>query len=148
MIKRLVLLFVFILFSVQSGYSSVSKALDMVANGMMVQKYRMDLIAENVANANTIKGKDGKGYRRKYPVIVTTDQGPRATGYVEDTRPLVPVYDPGNPLADSKGFVYYSNVSIEDSMVDLSYTNVLHKAMETAYNNVKATVQQSLELVK
>ena len=105
-------------------------AFDINATGMTAERYRMDIIAQNVANANTTRTEDGTPYRRKVVVFEernsqtpfrqvlnkATDRysgtGVKVTGVYEDkwTEGNM-VYDPSHPDADENGYVMYPNVS-------------------------------------
>ena len=78
----------------------------------------MQVIAENLANANSTKGADGEPYRRKTVVLHEAQfdellSGVEATGIVEDTRPGRRVKDPTNPDADADGFVTLTMVGAD-----------------------------------
>ena len=105
---------------------------------MTAQRYRMDIISENVANANTTRTEDGTPYRRKVVTFTEKNEGvsfgnvfktasDRYTGrgvkvdavYEDTWTEMNKVYDPSHPDADENGYVYYPNVNIvtEDPMV-------------------------------
>src|SRR5919201_980188 len=86
--------------------------LNVSASGMTAERLRMDVIAENLANADTTRGPDGKPYRRK-EVVLSFDQaldGVKVAGIAEDASPPRKVYDPGHPDADAQGYVSLPNV--------------------------------------
>src|SRR6478752_2577410 len=115
-------------------------ALGISATGLAAERLRMDVIANNLANADSTKGV-GDAYRRKVvefapapagaqfslprPAgIESTDgaadmHGVDVTGIVEDGTPLRKVYDPGNPDADQKGYVTKPNVDAVVEMTDM-----------------------------
>ena len=90
--------------------SPLSKALRASASGLAAERFRMDVISVNIANANSMKvgGKDP--YRRREVVLTPTADGVRIGRMVEDTKPFRVEHDPGNPNADKDGNVTYSNV--------------------------------------
>ena len=116
---------------------SMFSAFDVTASGLTAQRLRMDVISENVANANTTRTEDGTPYRRK---IVTfqqkgqqqtfsqvlhnvsssyTGSGVKVSQIFEDTTTeLNMVYDPSHPDADENGYVTYPNVNIVQEMTD------------------------------
>ena len=122
--------------------------LDIAASGVMVQKQRLKIIAENIANANTQKTDSGLPYKQKIPVITSTKKGALFLGVVEDQRPFQKIFDPENPLADEQGFIYLSNVQLQEAMIDLGYTNVLYEANTVSYKIGKTMLMQSLDLIK
>ena len=119
---------------------SMFSAFNINASGMTAQRYRMDIISENVANANTTRTADGTPYRRK---IVTfeekggqtsfsrilgkaayshgyTGQGVKVSGVYEDHKtPMNMVYDPSHPDADENGYVTGPNVNIIKEMTNM-----------------------------
>ena len=117
---------------------SMFSAFDVTASGLTAQRLRMDVISENVANANTTRTEDGTPYRRK---IVTfrqkgqqqtfsqvlhnvsssyTGSGVKVSQIFEDTTTeMNMVYDPSHPDADENGYVTYPNVNIVQEMTDL-----------------------------
>ena len=110
---------------------SLFSSFDVSASGLTAQQYRMDVIAENIANANTTRTQDGTPYVRK---MVTFEQkgtgatfrdtlsraregyvggGVKVTNVIEDTETeMVKAYDPSHPDADENGYVWYPNVNI------------------------------------
>ena len=116
------------------GYFS---SLDVSASGMSAQRMRMDLISQNIANANTTRTEDGTPYRRQSLVLGTNTTNPfsnylsgasrdalvdgkvKIQGVIEDQSDFRRVYEPDNPEADEEGYVSYPNVDIVTEMVDM-----------------------------
>ncbi len=142
-------------------------AFDISASGLTAQRYRMDIIAENVANANTTRTQDGDIYRRK--VVVFAEKGTRGidsfssvlgsvtknyagkgvkvTRVFEDTKtPMNMVYDPSHPDADENGYVTYPNVNIITEMTNLIDASRAYEANATAFNATKSMAQAGLQL--
>lgn len=138
------------------------------ASGLTAQRYRMDVIAENVANANTTRTADGTPYVRK---VVTFQEksgdnpsfksifgreisrhqghGVKVTGTFEDksTEGNL-VYDPSHPDADENGYVMYPNVNIITEMTNLIDASRSYEANATAFNASKQIAQQGLQMGK
>jgi flagellar basal-body rod protein FlgC len=93
------------------------------ASGLSAERLRMDLIADNLANANTTRTPDGQPYRRKVAIFEPITPTPRMPGGVrvvqiaQDPSPPRMVYDPSHPDADPNGYVTYPNVDIVHEMV-------------------------------
>ena len=125
------------------------------ASGMTAQRFRTDIIAENIANVNTTKTEDGKPYRRK---IVTFEERPvtpfpqyysasknaaigngvKVTSVREDTETdFVMEYDPANPDADENGYVSYPNVNTVTEMTNLIDATRAYEANATAFDASK-----------
>ncbi|MCQ2525908.1 MAG: flagellar basal body rod protein FlgC [Lachnospiraceae bacterium] len=142
---------------------------DISASGLTAQRYRMDTIAENVANANTTRTENGGVYKRK--VVVFEEKGVRGsdsfshvlhtmtknyagkgvkvTGVFEDnSTDQNMVYDPSNPDADENGYVTYPNVNIITEMTNLIDASRSYEANATAFNASKSMAQKGLELGK
>ena len=123
-------------------------ALEISAHGVMVQKFRVNLIAKNVANAFTLMTDKGVPYTKQYAVIVSDRNGPKVQGVAESNEPFGKVYDPSHPFSNKYGFIHIPNVNLAEEMVDLVYTNVLYEANTTAFKSARTMYQQALELVK
>jgi len=135
------------------------------ASGLTAQRYRMDVIAENVANANTTRTEDGTPYKRK---VVTFEEkngrydtfdtifgrataryqghGVKVSGTYEDQSEGAMVYDPSHPDADENGYVTYPNVNIITEMTNLIDASRSYEANATAFDASKSIAQQGLQL--
>lgn len=135
------------------------------ASGLTAQRYRMDVIAENVANANTTRTEDGTPYKRK---VVTFEEkngryesfdtifgrasarfkghGVKVSGTYEDKSEGNMVYDPAHPDADENGYVTYPNVNIITEMTNLIDASRSYEANATAFDASKAIAQQGLTI--
>ena len=146
---------------------SMFSAFNISASGLTAQRYRMDIISENVANANTTRTEDGSPYRRK---IVTfeekggqtsfsrvlgkaayshgyTGQGVKVTGVYEDHETeMNMVYDPSHPDADENGYVTYPNVNIVTEMTNMIDASRAYEANATALNASKSMALQGLQI--
>ncbi|MGN0376002.1 MAG: flagellar basal body rod protein FlgC [Suilimivivens sp.] len=145
---------------------SIFSSFDINASGMTAQRYRMDIISENVANADTTRTEDGTPYRRK---VVTFEQrgeqvgnfsnvfsrasdaykgqGVRVSKVSEDTwTDMVMAYDPSHPDADENGYVTYPNVNIVTEMTNLIDASRSYEANATAFNASKSIAIKGLEM--
>lgn len=145
---------------------SIFSAFNVNASGMTAQRYRMDIISENVANANTTRTQDGTPYRRK---VVTFEQkgataktfssflgqasnrydgqGVRVRKVSEDTwTQMNMVYDPSHPDADENGYVTYPNVNIVTEMTNHIDASRSYEANATAFNASKSMAMKGLEI--
>ena len=148
---------------------SMFSAFNVNASGMTAQRLRMDTIAENVANANTTRTKDGTPYVRKIVTFSAKEakpignfhkvlkgasaayvgQGVRVDGIYEDTESeMNMVYDPSHPDADENGYVTYPNVNIITEMTNLIDASRAYEANATAFNASKSMAQQGLQLAQ
>lgn len=131
------------------------KGLEVAQTGLSVQKYRMDIVASNLANAESVDDK-GNPYRRKIPVFETVlaQEGSiplakvRIKKVIEDSAPFKLKYDPTNPLADERGYVKLPNIDPMREMVDMISAMRTYEANLTAFNTHKEMLLKSLELIK
>jgi flagellar basal-body rod protein FlgC len=134
-----------------SGISSTSAALN-------AERTRMDVISENIANAQTTHGTDGKPYQRKVVVFETVLQkaldgkGQVPTLSVariqKDTRPALMVHQPGNPDADANGMVAMPNINIHEEMADLIAASRTFEANLSVIRNARSMAMQTLAIGK
>ncbi|MBL6722809.1 MAG: flagellar basal body rod protein FlgC [Candidatus Margulisbacteria bacterium] len=123
-------------------------ALNVAGNGMLVQKYRLRTIAENIANVSTHMTDRGEPYRKKYVVVVPDKDGVRAAGIMESDAPFGQILDPSHVFADENGVLRTPNFELNDEMVTLSYANLLYEANTTAFKSSRQMFQNTLELLK
>ena len=125
-------------------------------SGMTAERLRMDVIAENLANAESTRGADGQPYRRKEVVLGAAGgqsfqdvlDGVRVKAVVEDPSPGKKIYDPGHPDADPQGFVTMPNVDTVTEMVDLITASRGYEANVQAMNAAKQMFQRTLDLLR
>ena len=104
------------------------------ASALHAERIRMEVISQNIANANTTKAENGEPYRRQlvhFESILRKQMGQpnnvasnnlsqvEATKIIEDSRPFREVYQPGHPDASKDGMVQYPNVHIHEEMADM-----------------------------
>ena len=138
------------------------RSLGIAASGLSAQRARLDVISENIANAETTRGVDGTPYRRKVvqlqevayqptdgmAVPADTDGfgGVAIKGVAEDSTPGPSVYDPGHPDADENGYVRMPNVDINTEIVDLMETRRLFEANASVFQAIKQMLHRSTQL--
>jgi flagellar basal-body rod protein FlgC len=142
---------------------SLFGGLDISASALTAQRLRMDVTAENLANAQTTKGADGQPYRRKEVVLqeipsggfgsqLATAMGPaggvEVSGIVQDQTAGKLVYDPGNPDANAQGYVQMPNVDTVTEMTDLIDAQRAYEANVTAMNATKQMFTKTLDLLR
>lgn len=144
---------------------SMFSAFNINASGLTAQRYRMDVISENVANANTTRTEDGTPYRRKVVTFAQkgnqtsfsrvlgdisagySGQGVKVAGVFEDMETeMNMVYDPSHPDADENGYVTGPNVNIIMEMTNLIDASRAYEANSTAFNASKSMALKGLEL--
>ena len=143
---------------------SLFQAFDISSSGMTAQRFRTDIIAENVANATTTRTEDGTVYTRQ---VVTFEEkrttalqhilsgtrsdfrgdGVKVRSVEEDTdTEYVVEYDPSHPDADEYGYVTYPNVNIVTEMTNLIDASRSYEANATAFESSKSIAQTGLQI--
>ena len=136
---------------------SFLSSLNISGSALTAQRYRMDLITQNLANVDTTKTSDGGPYKRQLAVFteqkLTFDKvlqnvggGVKVTSVVESNAAFRTVYDPTNPEADENGYVTYSNVDTTEEQVDLIAASNSYQANLTALNVIKQMAMRGLEI--
>ena len=104
---------------------SLFNVFNIAGSGMAAQSQRLNVVASNLANADSTTSADGTPYRAKQVVFTAVPmgssdtQGVRVERVAEDTSPMRMVYDPKHPMADAKGYVSMPNVNVVDEMVNM-----------------------------
>jgi flagellar basal-body rod protein FlgC len=121
---------------------------DVSASGLSAQRRRLDLVAENIANAETTRTVEGGPYRRKMPIFSTALEaaGVEVLGVVEDSRPPRMEHRPGHPDANANGYVAMPNVNVLEEMVDMVSATRSYEANVTALESAKSMVKRALEI--
>jgi flagellar basal-body rod protein FlgC len=139
---------------------SMFDSLHASASGLTAQRLRMDVIANNLANANSTRSKDGEAYRRQMVVFESREQfqrdisgktkmtplGVKVTKIVEDEKPFRLVYDPEHPDANADGYVAYPNVNTVQEMTDMISATRSYEANVTMINAIKGMAAKALEI--
>ena len=134
---------------------SMLRIFDIAGSAVSAQSQRLNVVASNLANADTVAGPDGGAYKARQVVFQTALMGQGAQGaaaagvrvstIAEDNRPGRRQHDPRHPGADAEGYVTYSNVNPVEEMVNMisasrSYQNNV-EVMNTAKNLLLKTLQ-------
>ena len=131
------------------GIQGTSSALD-------AERIRMDVVSQNIANAQVTKGADGKPYQRQNVIFesqlnaaMSGTESVTVARIVQDQRPPVLVYRPSHPDADPKtGMVAMPNINIHEEMVDLIASSRSFEANLATVKTSRQMVMQTLTLGK
>ncbi len=144
-------------------------AIDIAGSGLTAERLRMDVTAENLANAQTTRAAGGGAYHRKEVVLqqagsssfstmltgaiggvraVEGARGVQVGGIVEDASQTRMVYDPSHPDANPQGYVEMPNVNPVTEMVDLIGSSRSYEANVTAMQSAKQMFTKTLELLR
>ena len=129
-------------------------AIEISASGLAAERLRMEVTANNIANANTTVTNDGGPFRKK-EVLLTPfvdglsegNNGVRVVGITTDNSPLERIHRPGHPQADADGFIEVPNVKIPNEMIDLISASRSYEANLRAITLYKEMVEETLSLL-
>jgi flagellar basal-body rod protein FlgC len=147
-------------------------AIDISGSGLSAERLRMDITAENLANAETTRAANGGPYRRKDVVLASAQPdgfrsalagamggapgaggtqpagGVQVSQIVQDNSPPRMVYDPGHPDANAQGYVAMPNVNPVTEMTDLISASRSYEANVTAMQTAKQMFTKTLDLLR
>jgi flagellar basal-body rod protein FlgC len=121
-------------------------------SALTAQSMRLNAVASNLANAESVAGPDGKPYRAKQvvfeavPVAGRNAIGVHVKQLVEDASPGRMVYDPRNPASDEDGYVMMPNVSVVDEMVNMISASRSYQTNAEVMNTAKQLLLRTLTL--
>ncbi len=127
---------------------SLNAGFRMSASGMSAERFRMDVISSNIANANSTRVGGQDPYRRRVVVLESSDDGVQVQQLVQDSSDFRMAHEPGNPNADENGMVYYSNVEPLIEMVDMISAQRAYEANIAAFNSTRAMIRAALTIGK
>ena len=131
------------------SFQDISK---IAGSAMAAQTVRLNTIASNLANADSAAGSEAETYRARKPVFAAVMDGSGASGaggrvqvldVVQSDEPLRKVYEPGHPMADADGMVFYPNVNQVAEMTDMMSASRAFETNVEVLGRIK-TMQQSL----
>jgi flagellar basal-body rod protein FlgC len=125
---------------------------DIAGSALAAQSQRLNVSASNMANADSVTGPDGQPYKAKQ-VVFQVDAAPgQETGgvkvaqVVDDPSPGRLVFQPGNPMADAKGYVKMPNVDVVSEMVNTISASRSYQANVEVLNTTKSLMMKTLTL--
>ncbi|MDH4121069.1 MAG: flagellar basal body rod protein FlgC [Deltaproteobacteria bacterium] len=145
---------------------SFLKALETSSSGLSAQRFRMNVIAGNIANAQTTRTPEGGPYRRRDVVFgalpaqrsfeeeLRSKTGPdeslhvKVLGVSVDERPPILKYDPSHPDANEQGYVAMPNINPTEEMVNLMMASRSYEANVASFNATKTMAMKALEIGK
>jgi flagellar basal-body rod protein FlgC len=133
--------------------------IDASSSALQAEQTRLDVIAENLANAQNTSDASGQVYRRKLVVFqsklndamgagTNTGSQVQVAKIVDDPSPLPKVYMPGNPKADAQGMVQMPNVNPLDEMVDMMTASRSYQANLQVISTGRSMFEQSLKIAQ
>ena len=132
---------------------SLFRIFDIASSAVSAQSQRLNVVASNLANADSVAGPDGQPYKARQVVFQTqilgadaTDAGVRVAAVTEDNAPPRKVYEPKNPLADEQGYVAMPNVSVVEEMVNMISASRSYQNNVDVMNTAKSMLQKTLQM--
>jgi len=135
------------------------KVFDIAGSGLSAQSVRLNTVASNLANADSVSGDPNKVYKARHPVFEAvkasmgaqpgTEQGNaavRVRGIMQNDAPPNARYEPGNPLANADGYVYAPNVNVVEEMVDMISASRAYQNNVEVMNTSKELMLATLKL--
>lgn len=129
-----------------TGIKSTGSALN-------AEKIRMDIVAQNIANAHTTRDVDGNPYKRKvvsFEAVLGSERGTsggvRVSGITNDNREGETIYNPQHPHADKDGVVRMPNVNLSIEMVDMLSASRAYEANLAVVRNAKQMAVKALAI--
>ena len=122
-------------------------------SAVSAQTQRLNMVASNLSNADTVAGPDGKAYKARQVVFQTvmmgenqTAAGVQVSSVVTDDSPGRRVHDPKHKLADADGYVTYSNVNPIDEMVNMISASRSYQSNVEVMNTAKSLLSKTLQM--
>ncbi|MEQ1674332.1 MAG: flagellar basal body rod protein FlgC [Candidatus Nitrotoga sp.] len=131
---------------------SLFNIFNVAGSGMAAQAQRLNVVASNLANADSVTSANGQPYRAKQVVFAATPvdssgaQGVKVTAVVEDSSPMEMRYDPKHPMADAQGYVAMPNVNMVDEMVNMISASRAYQNNVDVMNTSKTMLLKTLTI--
>jgi len=131
---------------------SLFNIFNVAGSGMASQSQRLNVVASNLANADSTTSANGQPYRAKQVVFGATPvdgsgaQGVKVLAVVEDNSPMKMVFDPKHPMADERGYVSMPNVNVVDEMVNMISASRSYQNNVEVMNTSKTLLLKTLTI--
>jgi flagellar basal-body rod protein FlgC len=135
---------------------SLFQIFNVAGSATSAQTQRLNVVASNLANADTVAGPDGQAYKARQVVFQTALMGAganpqgaagvRVSTITEDQTPGRRVHDPKHPAADADGYVTYSNVNAVEEMVNMISASRSYQNSVEVMNTAKSLLQKTLQM--
>lgn len=131
---------------------SLFDVFNVAGSGMSAQAQRLNAVASNLANADSVTSSDGQPYRAKQVVFTAVPTssdsatGVQVSKVIDDPNPPQLVYKPQHPLADANGYVAMPNVNPVDEMVNMISASRSYQTNVDAINAAKTMLNKALTI--
>ena len=136
--------------------SPIFRGLDISVSALQAQRRRMDVVAANMANAESTRTPGGGPYQRQHAVFeavladardgTSAGAGVRVAAVVKDSRPPVSVHMPGHPDADASGNVLMPDIHPAEEMAEMSNASRAYEANAAAFKITRGMMLKALDL--
>jgi flagellar basal-body rod protein FlgC len=139
---------------------SFEKIMAIGGTGLNAQLVRMNATASNLANVGVVSGSEATAFRAQRPVFAALLEGQTAGGYenlaggvridriVTDTKPIEQIYEPGNAMANEEGYVFSSNVSEIEELIDMLDASRAYQNNVEVISTAKDLMIKTLDVIK
>jgi len=133
----------------------LSNIFDIAGSAMSAQTLRLNTVASNLANADSVASSPDQAYRARNPVFSAMMQGlgrnaetvgVQVKGVTESQAPIDKQYSPGNPLADATGYIYTTNVNPVEEMANMISASRSYQNSVEVLNTSKQLMLSTLKL--
>lgn len=135
---------------------SAFKIFDIAGSGMNAQSLRLNLVASNISNANSVSSSIESTYKSRQPVFAAELQSAldkqkkpssvNVLGVVESQAPPVMEYSPGHPMADAQGYIYKPNVNTVEEMANMMSASRSYQNNVEVLDTAKQMMLQTLKM--
>ena len=137
---------------------SLFSIFNVAGSGMAAQSVRLNTVASNLANADSVASTPEAAYRSREPLFAavksqfdgkdSVGEGVQVLGVTESQAAIPSRYEPVNPLADASGYVYSSNVNPVDELVNMISASRSYQNNVEVMNSTRQLMQKTLDLGK
>ncbi len=131
---------------------SMLNIFNVAGSAISAQSQRLNTVASNLANADTVAGPDGQAYQARQVVFQTlmmgeaTSAGVQVSDVIEDKSPGRLVHNPNHPAANEQGYVVYSNVNAVEEMVNMISASRSYQNNVEVMNTAKSLLLKTLQM--
>ncbi len=131
---------------------SMFRIFDVAGSAVSAQSQRLNVVASNLANADTVAGPDGQSFKARqvmFETVAMGDQGAagvKVSQVIEDQTPGRRIHDPKHPQADADGYVTYSNVNAVEEMVNMMAASRSYQNNVEVMNTAKTLLLKTLQM--
>lgn len=129
---------------------------DIAGSGMNAQSLRLNLVASNISNADTISSSEGDVYKSRQPVFAAelknildkqhAGSKVKVLGVLESDAPPIMEYAPNHPMADKDGYIFKPNVNTIEEMSNMMSASRSYQNNVEVLNTAKQLILQTLKM--